>query len=393
VKYLQVISSLDPANGGPPESVRLLSEATLALGHTVELATMDDPARGFSQTFPCPVHELGPSRLGTYGFCPALLQWLHTHVARYDAVIVNGLWQYHGAAVRLAARRAQRPYFVFPHGMLDPWFRLRYPLRHAKKLLYWHLAERRVLADARAVLFTCEEERRLARATFPQYQAAEAIVCLGTATPPTDAEASRDKFLARHPELRDKDFLLFMGRIHPKKGIDMLLRALAGCDTATRPVLVIAGPDQNGQRQQLERLAQDLAVENVVWTGMLTGPLKWGALHSAAAFVLPSHQENFGIAVAEALACGLPSLISNKVNIWREIAMDEAGLVQDDTVEGTLNLIRSWISLDAPTRARMASNAGACFARRFRIDSAAAALCSAINSRLAAAHPAAAGLG
>jgi glycosyltransferase involved in cell wall biosynthesis len=382
MRYLQVISSLNPVAGGPPESVRLLGTAMRELGHEVDVATMDPPASGYGKDLPCAVHALGPSSLGNYGYCRALQAWLHDHVTDYDAVVVNGLWQYHGPAVRAAARRANRPYFVFPHGMLDPWFRKQSPLRHARKLLYWHLCERRVLQDARAVLFTCDEERLLARNTFPNCVIREAVVSLGTSDPPADTDTCRAAFSRKFPQLGSRRFLLFMGRIHPKKGIDLLIHALARRNPSERPCLVIAGPDPDGERQHLEYLSRSLGVTDVVWTGMLSGQLKWGALYSASAFVLPSHQENFGIAVVEALACSLPALISNKVNIWREIAQDEAGLVADDTVDGTVDLLRGWHNLDVAARSRMARNAASSFTCRFRIDAAAATLCATINRHI-----------
>jgi glycosyltransferase involved in cell wall biosynthesis len=115
---------------------------------------------------------------------------------------------------------------------------------------------------------------------------------------------------------------------------------------------------------------------------MLTGDIKWGALSAAEAFVLPSHQENFGIAVAEALACGTPVLISNKINIWREIDGDGAGLVENDDLAGTSRLLTRWLATDGNARAAMSNNAQQCFANRFEIERATDSLLAAI-----AQHP------
>jgi glycosyltransferase involved in cell wall biosynthesis len=101
---------------------------------------------------------------------------------------------------------------------------------------------------------------------------------------------------------------------------------------------------------------------------MLQGPLKWGAFYASEVFALPSHQENFGVAVAEALACGVPALISDKVNIWREIAADGAGFVAADTVDGTEQNLRRWLALDAGGRAQMSSRARALFKARFTVE-------------------------
>ena len=101
---------------------------------------------------------------------------------------------------------------------------------------------------------------------------------------------------------------------------------------------------------------------------MLKGEKKWGAFFASEVFCLPSHQENFGIVVAEALACGKPVLISNKVNIWREVAVDGAGFVHDDTVEGTAFGFQKWLNLIPTEREAMQLAARNCFETRFRID-------------------------
>ena len=143
----------------------------------------------------------------------------------------------------------------------------------------------------------------------------------------------------------------------------------------------MAGPDQMGWRKRLIELARTLGVaDRICWTGMLTGDLKWGLLRSAEVLALPSHSENFGIVVAEALACGLPVLISNRVNIWREIVEDKAGLVASDTLEGTERLIRNWIELSADDRSQMRERARRCFFDRFEIQQAASALVEVVSS-------------
>ena len=133
--------------------------------------------------------------------------------------------------------------------------------------------------------------------------------------------------------------------------------------------LLMAGPDQNGLQEKLQMLAKRLGIaDRITWTGMLQGDLKWGAFYSSEAYVLSSHQENFGIAVAEALGCGLPVLISDKVNIWQEIETDGAGIVNTDTVDGTEKSLIHWLTLDEAKRHEMAVNAKRCFEERFTVE-------------------------
>jgi glycosyltransferase involved in cell wall biosynthesis len=191
-------------------------------------------------------------------------------------------------------------------------------------------------------------------------------------------------FLERYPELRRKRLLLFMGRLHPKKGCDLLLEAYAATmasDPAWR--LVFAGPDALSWQQKLAARADTLRIsDRIVWTGMLRDTLKWSAFAAAEVFALPSHQENFGIAVAEALACGVPVLISREVNIWREIEAANAGLVAPDTLEGTTSLLTRWQQLPQAERTLMRENARQCFAQHFDIERSAKQLLEAIESTL-----------
>lgn len=369
MKLLHVISSVDPRGGGIAEGVLRLQAALSALGHEAEVLTLDAPDTPFVTAFPAKVHAIGPSR-GTYAYNAELVPWLKQHAARFDAVIVNGLWQYPGLATLTALRDGQPPYFVFPHGMLDPWFKNRYRLKHLKKWLYWPWAEYRVLRHAAAVLFTCDEERLLARKSFWLYRCREAVVSYGTSAPPADSAGLRSAFFAAYPALRGKRLVLFLGRIHEKKGCDLLVDAFARiADQAPDVQLIMAGPDQEGWVTALQARATMLGIaDRISWPGMLSGDLKWGAFHAAEVFCLPSHQENFGIAVAEALACGKPVLISNKVNIWREVAADAAGFVENDSPHGTERLLQRWLDATPAEMATMQTAARHCFHERFRIE-------------------------
>jgi glycosyltransferase involved in cell wall biosynthesis len=265
--------------------------------------------------------------------------------------------------------------------MMDPWFKVTYPIKHLKKWLYWPWADYRVLRDARAVLFTSEEERLLARKSFWLYQAKEAVVAYGTSTPPQNSKALRDIFLAAYPELRGKRILTFLSRIHEKKGCDLLIEAFARVANLNSSLhLLIAGPDQTNLKPKLLAMARALGIaDRVSWAGMLQGDMKWGAFYSSEVYLLPSHQENFGIAVAEALACGLPVLISDKVNIWREIQADGVGIVNSDTVEGTEKTLRSWIALSKQAQDEMAKKAKVTFEKRFTVDAMADSLIEVIH--------------
>lgn len=370
---------MNPALGGVVEALRLQQRPLTERGVHVEIATCDSLDSPWLKG-ELLVHAFGPAKLG-YGYTPGLLPWLRANRRRFDLVIIEGLWQYHGLAAWISLSGTSTPYYVFPHGMLDPWFKNTYPLKHLKKSLYWPWAEYRVLRDARKVIFTCDEERLSARKSFGLYRANEAVMALGVEVPSRPADIATSKLFEHYPLLQGKRVVLFMGRLHEKKGCDLLIAAFARiAHRDNRLHLLMAGPDQTGWISELKNRCEQLGIgHRVTWPGMLRDDEKWGAIYASEVFCLPSHHENFGIVVAEALACGKPVLISSKVNIWREIEADGAGFVDDDSVDGTERNLNRWLNLDHHTREQMAERARRCFSNRFHVQRAAERLLEIIR--------------
>lgn len=366
MKLLRLIRTLNPTGGGPIEGVCQITPHLTNLGVDTTVASLDPPNSHWFSTLPFKAIGLGPV-IGNYGYRPNLKSAISGLAKQHDAVIIEGIWQYHSFVAWRALKNCEIPYFIYPHGMLDPWFERTYPLKHIKKCLYWPWADYRVLRDATAVLFTTEQERSLARQSFWLYRAKEYVVGYGTSAPPGSSSLQRSEFTSLFPSLRGKRILLYLSRIHPKKGLDLLIEAFALVSSSDpRLHLVIAGPDQVGWQRELEQRICILGLDkHVTWTGMLTGDVKWGALHSAELLCLPSHQENFGVVVAEALACGLPVAIAEPVNISTEVAAAGAGMVHADTVAGTTEALRRWLVLGESEKEQMKQRAVQLFAERF----------------------------
>jgi glycosyltransferase involved in cell wall biosynthesis len=364
VRILHIIGTLDPQSGGPAAVIAALTRFSAPETRN-EAVTLDNPAAPFLLETSLAITALGPTRT-RYGFNPRLVSWLRANADRFDGIVVHGLWQYCGlAAWRVFSGR--KPYMVFPHGMLDPYFKHVFPLKHIKKWIYWAIIEYWILRGAYRVLFTCEEEQRLAAQSFWLQRWNGHILPLGAALPEGDQDAFRLAFLARFPTLTGRRYLLFLGRIDRKKGCDLLIAAFIRAAALDPDLnLVMAGPDERNWRADLEPAIHraDLA-SRVHWTGMLVGNEKWGAFTCCEAFILPSHQENFGIAVAEALASSRPVLVSDKVNIAASIAAAAAGLIDSDTEDGTLRLISAWIAMPAQQRQTMANAARLLFEHRY----------------------------
>jgi len=372
MRILHVIRTVNPAWGGPVEGLCQIGTAVHMLGNMVEVACLDAPDAPWLKTFPLPVHALGPA-LGVYGFGRRWAPWLRENVRGYDFVIMNGIWQYHSFGTWRVLRKIGMPYAIFPHGALDPWFKRTHPLKHVKKWMYWPWAEFRVLRDAQAVLFTCEQERLLARQSFWLYRCNELVVGYGTSVPEGDSGRQTEAFLASYPELRDKRIALYLGRLHPRKGCDLAVDAFAavlGADPSWR--MVFAGPDQTGWKSELQRRAERAGIAGrITWIDMLSGDAKWGAIRAAEFLFLPSHGENFSMVVAEALACGTPVLISDKVNIWREVQSGNAGLVAPDDLEGSCTMLRNWLTMPTADKQLIRQRTRECYRNHFEIENAA----------------------
>jgi glycosyltransferase involved in cell wall biosynthesis len=236
-------------------------------------------------------------------------------------------------------------------------------------------------------LFTCREEQRLAGIPFSPYAPKHAAVAgLGVQQPPLFTENMQKAFLGKCHAVMNRNYLLFLGRIDEKKGVDLLVDAYkkiaedSGADDL--PMLVIAGPGLDtpyGEKIKQLVAASPLLESMVAFTGMLEGDAKWGAFYCADAFVLPSHQENFGIALVEAMACSKPVLISNKVNIWQEVIKGQAGLAADDTAPGILSLLTKWTTMHPEQQKRMAARARQCYEKQFSVEMAARQMLQALD--------------
>lgn len=377
MRILHTIHSIDPATGGTAEALLQLARTHREMGHTVEIVSLDAPGAPWIESAPVKIHALGPGR-GSYGYTPRFVPWVRERAGEFDAVVAHGFWQHNNVGAWRALRDARTPCFLFAHGMLDDWFRRTYPLKHVKKCLYWWLCQHRAMERAAAVIFTSEEEWRSSRRSFKPFRCRKEIVPLGIAAPAGDGARQREAFLDSMPALRNRRVLLFLGRVHEKKGCDLLVNSVAALREmpewahpadGRRPCVAIFGPCADEAYRA--KLAARVEGDDVVWGGMVTGDLKWGAFRAADAFVLPSHQENFGVAVVEALACGVPSLISNQVNIWREVVCDGAAFADRDDLEGTTRLLRRWLTINDEERNAMRERARRCFAQRYEIRRAA----------------------
>ncbi|MEM7043238.1 MAG: glycosyltransferase [Pseudomonadota bacterium] len=336
MRILHVIPTMSARYGGPAKACGEMAMAIADRGHEVEIFTTNydgfggyvEPAVGplserrddmTVHTFPVDVPP------DYFRISRPLACALNEKLSSFDVLHVHSLYLFTTLASGFFANRHKVPLILRPHGTLDPYI---YPRHRGRKRVVEWLYQNRMFKRTAAIHYTTEEERELAAPyTFgrPGF-----VAPLGLTVEDYRPLPPRGTFRARYPETRDKAILLFLGRINFKKGLDVLAKAFGEVAKKRADVhLVIAGPDNDALKPKVEAWLEAEGVrERTTFTGMLVGETKLAALTDADLFVLPSFSENFGIAVIEAMASGLPVLISDKVNIHREIDAAGAGHVE-----------------------------------------------------------------
>jgi glycosyltransferase involved in cell wall biosynthesis len=332
MKILHVIAFMAPRYGGPFKACWEMARAVAQLGHRVSIYTTNQDGPG---VLPVPTDrpvwregvEMRYFPIQSPRFWGAswpLARALRQEIKGFDLVHVHSLYFFHDLVSGRYCRIFGVPYLIQPHGSLDPF--IYYHHRWRKRFMEWGF-QNRAIRKASAMMFTTAEERELA-APFT-FGTPGVVVPLGIGADEFAVMPEPGSFRRRHPEIGDKRIILFFGRVNFKKGLDILAKAFGAVARRRQDVhLVIAGPDNEGWGARVRTwLSEEGVLGRTTFTGMLLGPDKLAVLRDASLFVLPSYTENFGLAVIEAMAAGLPIIISDKVNIWREVESAGAGKV------------------------------------------------------------------
>ncbi len=332
MRILHIASSYGPdvSKGGVARAADLLARAQVRIGADVTVFTTN-AALGEGRFIPerenrggVWVHFFSTQR-GLGQFPPRSFFWTCLQrMKEFDVAHIHGIWSLPGTWGALAARWANVPYVVSPQGMLNDWA-MRF--RAYKKVPYWYAMERHTVGGAAWIHFATQEEQRQAQTWVAGKKSK--VIPIGLDLKEFGALPPRGDFRDRQQIPRGAPLLTFLGRIHPVKGLDVLLRALVQIKAEVPEViLAIAGPDEDGHTDRLQGLAKDLGVEgHVRWLGTIEEQVKSSFLVDADLFVLPSFSENFGLAAVEAMAVGCPVVLGRGVNIAAQVGAFGAGWV------------------------------------------------------------------
>jgi glycosyltransferase involved in cell wall biosynthesis len=324
MRVLHVIPSLSPGDGGPSFAMALIAKGLEPSGIHIDVATTEGAReRRINQNGLNVFHFRRQSEF--YKVSLPLWRWLSEHIRDYDLVHIHALFSYSSYAAASLAAKNGVPYIVRPLGVLNRWGMQN--RRRWLKRLSFRFIERRIIHRAAAIHYTSEQER---------LEVEEAGVKKESVVIPFGVEVSGfrelpgpEPFYEKFPLAHGRDIILFLSRLDPKKGLDLLLHAFAETHRHnTKTMLVITGDGDEHFVNGLRRLAEELGIANAIqWTGFLGGNDKLSALAAASLFVLPSYSENFGIALVEAMAAGLPCVMSDQVGIAVDAKEYDAGLV------------------------------------------------------------------
>nr|WP_199313890.1 hormogonium polysaccharide biosynthesis glycosyltransferase HpsP [Leptolyngbya sp. FACHB-671] len=373
LRILQIVPSISLVYGGPSQMVLGLSKALAAEGVEVTVLTTDSNGDVGQPPLDVPldrpvaqegyqVRYFRCSPFRRYKFSLGLLRWLADHADEFDLAHIHALFSPISSFSASVARSKNLPYLLRPLGTLDP---ADLQKKKALKQIYAALLERPNLAGAAAVHFTSPQEAKVSERFGAVTQ--DLVIPLGVnwqKSDLTDSQTARNSVLQnlKIPRQQDVPLVLFMSRIDPKKGLDLLFPALERLlAEGLKFHFVLAGgnpqdPDyENRIRTQVQ--SSSLAPHSTI-VGFVTGDSKTALLQTADLFVLPSYYENFGIAVAEAMAAGVPVVISDQVHIWEDVKQSEAGWVSACEVNALTDQLRAAIQ-SVPERQRRGANAQA----------------------------------
>jgi len=361
MKILFVIPAIAPSYGGPSQATIEMSQALIERGVQVEIATTN---ADLDQNLNVPLgkkvlHEGIPtyffprSSKMEYKFSWPLTKWLRENIRNYDLLHINYVFCYSTAIAAYYARKYKVPYLIHCAGILDHWSMKQRPLR---KWLYLKLVERRNLNGAAVIHYTSEEEKS-ASERFG-FSSQGVVIPLGVQVNSKQEETEQNLFRNKYPQHQGKKQIVFLSRLHPKKNLELVIKSLSKLRKVRDDfVLIIAGSGEpNYQIELKEKIRRSGLATHAIFTGFLREREKFMLLRDADLFVLPSYQENFGIALVEAMSRGLPVLITPGVHLSSLIEKEEAGRVSTYD-EGEFSRHINELLDDDELRKKLGSNA------------------------------------
>ena len=362
IKILRIITTINPTYGGPAHAIISSSLVLSKQGFKIDILTSDQEDSNFFKSKKIRIINKGP-RIGTFGFSLKFTLWLLKHRHEYDMFIIHGLWTYPSLIAKILLKKK---YFVFTHGQLDPYFSNNF-FKRIKKQIYWLLIEKSNLLNARSILLTSQGEKDTLEKTFVNTQGIEKkVIKYGIVKPNLNKKKNLRQFYFKFPNLKNKHFYLFLGRFHEKKGCDIIIKSVKKIKNFNKKIL-LAGPQNKSEYEiKIKNLIKKENLEKkILFSKALYDDIKWGALLASQATLLPSHGENFGVALVESLCLGKPVLTTYKVNIYKVILESNAGFIANDNTKSFTKILKKFSRLNKSKLKKLSNNSFYCYKKNF----------------------------
>ena len=376
IKILRIIPTIDPIFGGPSKTIIDSSFMLIKKGFEVDILTGEQKGslkkshlkkNYMFKSNKIKIINKGKHMLGDYCFNLKQFTWLKKNRNKYDLTIVHGLWQFSTLMARFLLKKK---YFVFIHGQLDPWFNENF-FKRLKKQIYWFFFEKKNLLNSKSILVTSQGEKLSLSKTFVNTDGIKKkVIRYGIFKPKINKKKILNEFYRKFPKLKNKNFYLFLGRFHEKKGCDILIKSIKKIEKKFNGMILFAGPQTGSEYEnKIKKLSIKYNLnKKIIFSDMLIEEKKWGAILASKAMVLSSHGENFGVSLVESMCLGRPVLTTNKVNISKEILYDKAGYISNDNVKDFANILMKFSKLKNSDLKILSNNALKCFAKNFDLS-------------------------
>ena len=369
IKILQIISTLNPRSGGPQAGIIESSNRLSSSNISVDILTSDNKNYLKDKKIKFKIIKLN-IKPRSYNFSFKLIKWINKNKKKYDFFIIHGLWEFNSLLARLFIKKN---YYIIPHGQLDPYFSNN-TFKRIKKQIYWNLIEKKNIINSNGILVSGENEKLMLKNTFVNTTKIN-IVDIGYANQIQKIKFKKINykkiFEKKFPDLKNKKFILFIGRIHHKKGCDILLEAIKEIKDLKGYKFLIAGFSEKlsfYEKKIIQMISSHETLKNnITVSNFLTENIKVASLKFSDATILPSRGENFGVSVSESISISKIPLITSKVGIYEYIKKYKAGLVCDANKNSIYKMIYKYINLNQKQKNLYKKNSLKCFNEIFNI--------------------------
>jgi glycosyltransferase involved in cell wall biosynthesis len=359
-----VITTLDPRLGGAGSATIEISKALSSKKIKVTILTNDNKNSKFFKSNQVKIINLG-NGFGNYNLSLKLFLWIRKNRKFYDTFIFHGLWQFNTLIARFLLKDN---FYVFSHGQLDPYFATE-KYKKIKKKIYWNLVEKFNMRKAKAMLLTNNSEKKSQEKSFVNVKNLKRkVINFGINAPKYNIKNLNRIFIKKFNFLKNKNYFIFLGRFHKKKGCDILIKSFKNILKKKNDIFLLMIGPHSYEKVKLKNLSNEYKLnDKIFWSKEITNDLKWIIMKKAQAMVLSSRGENFGVSLVESLSVGTPVITTSKVNIQNIIKKSNCGYIGTTNEKDFTKKMLKFINLSKYEKKKLKTNSLVCFNKYFNL--------------------------